>query len=50
MLAAMEADDAADLLGDLDQDRRRPVLRCCRGATSARSGRCSAYIPRPRAG
>ncbi|HLX33429.1 MAG TPA: CBS domain-containing protein [Gaiellaceae bacterium] len=27
ILAAMEADDAADLLGDLDQERRDPLLR-----------------------
>ncbi len=27
VLAAMEADDAADLLGELDQDRRDPLLR-----------------------
>jgi Mg/Co/Ni transporter MgtE len=27
ILAAMEADDAADLLGDLDQERREPLLR-----------------------
>ena len=27
ILAAMEADDAADLLGELDQDRREPVLK-----------------------
>jgi len=27
ILAAMEADDAADLLGELDQERRDPVLR-----------------------
>jgi CBS domain-containing protein len=27
VLATMEADDAADLLGELDQDRREPVLK-----------------------
>ena len=27
ILATMEADDAADLLGELDQDRREPVLK-----------------------
>jgi len=42
LLATMEPDDAADLIADLDQDRRLSVLEAFRSRPRRRSGHCSA--------
>ena len=47
LLATMAPDDAADLITELDQERRLPVLQLLPGPSSARSGPCSATTPRP---
>ena len=48
LLATMAPDDAADLIVDLDQERRLPVLEALPAPTAgARSGRCSATTRRP---
>jgi len=41
----MEPDDAADLIADLDQDRRLSVLEAIRSRHRRKSGRCFSYNP-----
>jgi Mg/Co/Ni transporter MgtE len=47
VLARMASDDAADLLLEIKQERRLPVLDLMPAPSSARSRGCSATTPRP---
>ena len=50
LISRMATDDAADLIVELDQDRRGRVLALLPPPNSARSRRCSATTRRPPAG
>ena len=47
MIARMAPDDAADLIVEIDQDRRARVLALLPPSSAARSKRCSATTPPP---
>ena len=48
LLTSMAPDDAADLIMEVDQERRSPSSTSCPSPSSARCARCSATTPRRR--
>ena len=50
LLSRMEPDNAADLITEIDQERRLPILSCCRASSRPRFANFSRTTPTRRAG